>query len=159
MAGMEALGRLFNVVNVNVTTNVAFKVRGASCVAVYVTGATAVVTLAQDVSFGGSFATAAPVIKNVYWRATPGDGTVVWNKLTYINGTAPFSSGPLSTYTHGTTVGLTTAVSSLFHIFTSELSDPFDYIKITMTGSGACTVIPADLVHQRAPANLEIQSA
>lgn len=158
MAGMEALGRLINIIP-NVTTNAIFKIRGTSCVAVCVSGATAVVTLAQDSSFGGGFATAAAVIKNVYWRATPGDGTVVWNKLTYVTGTAPFTSGPLSTYTHGTTVGLTTAVTSVFHIFTSELADPFNYVKVTMTGSGIAQIIPADLVHQRGPANLELLSA
>jgi hypothetical protein len=154
VAGMEALGRLNNIIP-NITTNSKFKFRGASCIEVCVTGATAVVTLAQDSTFGGGFATAAAVIKNVYW-ATAADGTAVWNKLTYVNGTAPFGSGPLSTYTHGTTTGLTTAVMSVFHIFTSELADPFSYIKVTMTGSGIAQIIPVDLVHQRGPANLEI---
>lgn len=154
MAGTETLGRLFNIIP-NVTTNVVLKIRGASTVAVCVTGATAVVTLAQDSSFGGSFSTAASVIKNVYW-STSAAGTAVWNKLTYVNGTAPFGSGPLSTYTHGTTTGLTTAVMSVFHIFTSELADPFNYIKVTMTGSGIAQVLPTDLVVQRGPANLEI---
>jgi hypothetical protein len=154
MAGMEALGRLCNVIP-NITTNTKFKVRGASSIMVVVTGATAVVTLAQDSTFGGSFATAAAVIKNVYW-ATAADGTAAWNKLTYVNGTAPFGSGPLSTYTHGTTTGLTTAVMSVFHVFTSEFSDPMSYLKVTMTGSGIGQIFPCDLVHQRAPANLEI---
>ena len=158
MAGMEGLGRLFNVIP-NVSTNAVFKIRGASCHAVVVSGAAAVVTLAQDSTFGGGFATAANVIKNVYWRATPGDGTVVWNKLTFVNGTAPFASGPISTYTHGTTVGLTTAVTSVFHIFTSELADPFSYIKVTMTGAGIAQIIPVDLTPQRAPANLELLSS
>jgi hypothetical protein len=153
MAGMEALGRLTNIIP-NVTTNIAFKVRGASGVMVCVSGATAVVTLAQDSTFGGAFATAAPVIKNIYWQVTA--ATTVWNKLTFINGTAPFAAGPLSTFTLGTTTGLTTATVAVFHIFTSELSDPFDYIKVTMTGSGIAQVVPYDLVHQRGPANLEI---
>jgi hypothetical protein len=159
MAGMEALGRLCNVVNINISTNAIFKQRGASCTMVVLYGAAAVVTLAQDISYGGAFATALACIKNIYWRATPGDGTVVWNKLAYVNGTAPFGSGPLSTYTHGTTTGLTTAYLSVFHIFTSEMSDPYDYIKVTITGSGNASIFPVDLVHQRAPANLEIISS
>jgi hypothetical protein len=153
MAGMEALGRMINVIP-NVTTNSKFKVRGASGVTVVVTGATAVVTLAQDSTFGGSFATAAAVIKNIYW-STAADGTVAWSKLTYVNGTAPFGSGPLSTFTLGTTTGLTTAVMAAFCVFTSEFSDPFSYLKVTMTGSGIAQIIHHDLVHQRAPANLE----
>lgn len=159
MAGMEALGRLCNVVNINVTSNAIFKMRGASCAMVVLYGSSAVVTLAQDSTYGGSFSTALACIKNVYWRATPGDGTVVWNKLTYVSGTAPYTSGPLSTYTHGSTTGLSTAYLSVFHIFTSEMSDPYDYVKATITGSGNATIIPVDLVHQRAPANLEIISS
>jgi|SRR5215469_1448656 len=156
---MEALGRLNNLVHMNISTNVVFKMRGQSVVMFFVTGATAVLTLAQDSTFGGSFSTALAAIKNVYWRASPGDGTVVWNKLTYVNGTAPFGSGPLSTYTHGTTTGLTTAVTTCAQVFTSEMSDPFNYIKATVSGSGNMTIVTADLVHQRAPANLEIISA
>jgi hypothetical protein len=151
---MEALGRLCNVIP-NVTSAQALKMRGQSCTMVVVSGAAAVVTLAQDISYGGAFATAAAVIKNIYWSTTVAM-TTQWNKLTYVNGTAPFGSGPLSTYTHGTTAGLTTATLSVFHIFTSELSDPYDYIKVTMTGSGIAQILPMDLVHQRAPANLEI---
>jgi hypothetical protein len=154
---MEALGRLFNFIP-NITTNSKFKIRGASAVTVVVSGATAVVTLAQDSTFGGSFATAAAVIKNVYW-STAADGTVAWSKLTYVNGTAPFGSGPLSTYTHGTTTGLTTAVMSAFTVFTSEFSDPNSYLKVTMTGSGIAQIVPHDLVHQRAPANLEVMAS
>ena len=157
MAGMEALGRVCDVIP-NVTTNSKFKVRGASGVMVVVTGATAVVTLAQDSTFGGGFATAAAVIKNIYW-STAADGTVGWSKLTFVNGTAPFASGPLSTYTHGTTTGLTTAVMSAFHVFTSEFADPFNYLKVTMTGSGIAQIVFYDLVHQRGPANLEVKAS
>ena len=155
MAGMEALGRLFNVIP-NVTTNSKFKIRSASCVAVVVTGATAVVTLAQDSAFAGSFASALAVIKNIYW-STAADGTAAWNKLTFAAG-ATFGTPavPLSTYTHGTTAGLTTAVMSVFHIFTSELSDPNSYARVTMTGSGIAQILPVDLVHQRTPANMEL---
>lgn len=153
MAGMEGLGRLFNVIP-NITTNSKFKIRGASAVTVVVSGATAVVTLAQDSAFGGSFSTSAPVIKNVYW-ATAADGTAAWNKLTFVAGTAPFTSGPLATYTHGTTTGLTTAVMSAFCVYTSEFSDPNSYLRVTMTGSGIAQILHHDLVHQRTPVNLE----
>lgn len=154
MAGMEGLGRLINVIP-NVTTNVVFKLRGQSATTLVLTGATGVLTLAQDASFGGAFATAAAVIKNIYW-STAANGTAVWNKLTYVTGTAPFASGPLSTFTLGTTTGLTTATMAACCVFTSEFSDPNNYLKATVTGSGILQVITHDLVHQRAPANLEI---
>jgi hypothetical protein len=152
---MEGLGRLFNAYLLPTTTAKTFKLRGSSGVTVLVSGAAAVVTLAQDSSFGGSFSTAAAVIKNVYWT-TASDGTVAWSKLTYVNGTAPFGSGPLSTYTHGTTTGLTTATYSAFAVFTSEFSDPNNYLRVTLTGSGIGAIVFHDLVHQRAPANLEV---
>jgi hypothetical protein len=144
MAGMEALGRVCNIIPI--ASSKPFKMRGASSVMVCVTGATAVATLNERSSFGGSD-TALAVIKDVYW-STATDGTAAWNKL--------ILSPLVSTYTHGTTTGLTTAVMSVFHVFTSQLSDPFNYLNVVATGSGLCSVTLVDLVHQRAPANLEI---
>jgi putative exporter of polyketide antibiotics len=149
---MEALGRLLNLIPI--ATGAPFKVRGASGVLVWVTGATAVITMTASSSFGGSYTNLA-CIKNVYWT-TATNGTAAWSKLNYASGVAPFTSGPLATYTHGTTTGLTTATLSVFHVFTSEFSDPTDYLQATATGSGACGVIPYDLVSARGPANLEI---
>jgi hypothetical protein len=158
---METLGRVNNVIP-NVSTNAVFKIRGASTVQVVVTGAAAVVTLAYDSTFGGSFSNAGYFIKNVYW-STSAAGTAAWSKMTYNLANAPYLTGgpggvpgALSTYTHGTTSGLTTAVMSCFHVFTSEFSDPYNYLKVTMTGSGIAQIIMGDLVVQRAPANLEI---
>ena len=148
MAGQEALGRLFNLVPNAISHP--FKLRGASGVAIMTTGADAVVTVKEDSTFGGSFSTTLAAIKTVYW-ATASDGTVIWNKLTVSS---------IGTFTHGTTSGLTTAVATVFHLFTSMLTDPNDYIKITCTGTTpVCVAIPYDLVHQRGPANLEIQGA
>ena len=160
MAGMESLGRLNNIIPI--AAGQAFKVRGASVIQVIATGATAVVTLNQSNAFGGSF-TAFAAIKNIYWN-TVTNGTAVWNKLTYApTGTSSAIYGspatPLSTYTHGTSAGLTTALTTVFHIFTSELSDPNNYLQVVMGGSGLCTVQPMDLVTARTPANLEILSA
>lgn len=152
MAGMEALGRLCNVIPI--AASAPFKFRGASTVMVVATGATAVVTLQQSNAFGGTYSNLA-AIKNVYWT-TQTNGTAAWSKLTYVNGVAPFGSGPLATYTHGTTTGLTTATCSVFHIFTSELSDPNNYLQVVMGGSGLCSVYLGDLVVQRGPANLEV---
>lgn len=152
MAGMELLGRTNNIIPV--ASGQPFKMRDCSSAMVVVTGATAVITVTQAAGFAGTPAT-FPVIKNVYW-ATASNGTAAWNKLTFVNGVAPFTTGPLATYTHGTTAGLTTAVMSAFHIFTSELSDPNNYVICTATGSGLCYVVTGDLVHQRGPANLAI---
>lgn len=157
MAGMEVLGR--NVQLIAVASGQPFKVREASSVLVVVAGTTSTpVTLTNQPGFAGT-PVALAAIKNIYW-ATANNGTVAWNKLTYVNGVAPFGSGPLSGYTHGTTVGLTTATLTAFHIFTSELTDPNNYLTVTATtGLVSCTVILSDLVHQRGPANLPILAA
>lgn len=154
MAGMEALGRICNIVPALGSGNTPLKMRGASGFMILISGATAVATVNERSSFAGSD-TAIAVIKNVYWT-TASNGTVAWSKLTFVNGVAPFGSGPLSTYTHGTTTGLTTATVSVFHVLTSELSDPNNYINVVVTGSGTGIAIPYDLVTQRGPANLEV---
>jgi hypothetical protein len=142
---MESLGRLINVVPNAISHP--FKLRGASVAAIVTIGADAVVTIKEDSTFGGSFSTTLAVVKTIYW-STASDGTAGWNKLIVSN---------LGTWTHGTTTGLTTAVVTVAHVFTSELSDPNDYLKITCTGTTpVCSVILSDLVHQRGPANLEI---
>jgi hypothetical protein len=150
MAGMEALGRLVNVIPV--AAGKPFKMRGASGVMVVVTGTDAVVTVKEDSTFGGSFSTTLVGIKDIYWT-TASDGTAAWSRLSeYAN--------PIGTYTHGSTTGLTTATVSVFHIFTSELTDPNDYLKITVTGTTpTCSVLPYDLVAQRTPPNLELLGA
>lgn len=148
MAGMEALGRVCDVIPI--AAGKPFKLRSASAVMFVITGAAAQPTLNERSSFAGSD-TALAVIKNVYW-ATTTDGTVAWNKL--IVPTA------LSTYVHGTTAGLTTAVMSAFHVYTSQLSDPFNYLNVVSTAGPALVMaVLYDLVHQRGPANLEIKGS
>lgn len=148
MAGQEALGRLVNLIPI--AAGKPFKMRGASGVLVAVTGAAAQPTLNERSSFGGGD-TALAVIRNVYW-STATDGTAAWNKLTI--------TPNVSTYTHGTTTGLTTAALTVFHVYTSMLSDPFNYLNVVNTaGSALIQVYPYDLVTQRAPANLEIMGA
>jgi hypothetical protein len=148
MAGMEALGRVCDVIPI--AAGKPFKLRGASAALFVVTGAAAQPTLNERSSFAGSD-TALAVIKNVYW-STATDGTAAWNKL--------IISPSVSTYTHGTTTGLTTATMTAFHVLTSMLSDPFNYLNVVSTaGPALVTAILYDLVHQRGPANLEIKGS
>jgi len=169
MAGMEGLGRLFNAIPAG--SGNAFKMRGASAVTVLAWNATGstttTATVTQDSTFGGSFSSGAYVIKNVY-TSTALNGTAVWAKQTFNPGTAPWT-GAAANNVNGPTGAITfnnagqnfaTALVVAFAIYTSELSDPNNYLKVTMTGAGAqCVLLLHDLVHQRAPANLEILSA
>jgi hypothetical protein len=149
MAGMEGLGRVFNVVPV-CTAGGAINISGCSAVTFVVTGATAVATLTIATSFGGSYiSTNFNPITRVYW-STSTTGTVAWSKATI---TAS------NTFTLGTTTGLTTATAAVFTVFGSQMLAGYDYIKCTVTGSGIGAAILHDLTVQRAPANLPILSA
>lgn len=144
MAGIELLGMECNIIPI--AAGQPFKMRSASTVMFTVTGATAVATLNERSSFGGSD-TALAAIRDVYW-STATNGTAAWNKLIF--------SPTVSTFTLGTTAGLTTATAAVFHIHTSQLSDPFNYLNVVMGGSGLVSAVLGHLVHQRGPANLEI---
>lgn len=149
---MEGLGRLFNVIPV--ASGEPFKMRGASSAMIVMTGSSGTVTMQQQPGFGGSPVTFL-CIKNVYW-STQSNGTAAWNKFAWNIPVAYPTPAALATYTHGTTTGLTTAVASCFTIFSSEMSDPENYVVATGTNSGLIQVILGDLVSQRNPANLEI---
>jgi hypothetical protein len=165
---MEVLGRNANIIPV--AANQSFKMRGASSAMIVCstsslasTGNTFTVNEAS--SFTGGL-TAVNVIKNVYW-STGLVGATAWQKQTYNPAVAPYLTGgpgggpgALSAIQLATasTNAPVTATLAVFHVFTSQLSDPNSYIQITVTGSstGLVTVILSDLTPQRAPANLEI---
>ncbi len=160
---MEVLGRNANIIPL--AKSQSFKMRGASSAMITCSipsvGSGDTFTVNEASSFAGGL-TAITVIKNIYW-ATAANGTVAWQKITYsqtnLTGIFLTAGGPLSAITLGTagTTGLTTALVAVFHVFTSELSDPNNYIQCTVTGSnGLVNVVLSDLVVQRAPANLEI---
>ena len=152
MAGMEGLGRLFNVVGA--ANGVALNMSQCSAITfVFTNDDTA--TLTTAVSFAGtyraySFFTPNWVpITTVYW-STSTTGTVPWAKATIT---------AASTFTHGTTTGLTTATASVFTLFDSQMPAGYNYVKCTVTGSGIGAAILHDLTVQRAPANLVAVSA
>jgi hypothetical protein len=147
MAGQEALGRVLDIIPI--AAGKPFKMRNASGVMFVTTGSTSAPVLNERSSFGGSD-TALPVIKTVYW-STATDGTAVWNKL--------ILPAAVSTFTLGTTAGLTTALMCAFHVYTSHLSDPFNYLNLVGGGSGLNYAVLYDLTVQRGPAALEIKGS
>lgn len=151
MAGMESLGRLNNIIPV--AAGQAFKFRGASVIEVCCYG-NDTYTVNEATSFGGSL-TPINVIKNIYWT-TSNNGTAAWNKFTWVNTTTPLTQIVLNSSGAGTPSALVNATCAVFHVFTSELSDPYDYLKIGVGSSGLVIAQPMDLVVQRAPANLEV---
>lgn len=140
MAGMEGLGRVFNVIPI--ASGKAFKMRGASAVTFVCTGAdTFTVTAAS--SFAGTYASPGNIISH-YYQATATDGTAAWTKQTQAASNAVVQAGSNTT---------------VFSVFTSQLADPDDYVKCTASATGLVHAILHDLVVQRGPANLEILGA
>lgn len=138
MAGMEALGRLTNVIAIAATK--ALSLRQASGVMFVCTG-NDTFTLNKASSFAGSYTALAVITR--YYTSTVTDGTAAWVANTQ-------AAGSTVTQTSGTTV---------FHVLTSQMTDPNDYLKITVGGSGLVTAFVYDLVVQSSPANLTLLGA
>jgi hypothetical protein len=137
---MEALGRLFDVVPI--AAGKILKMRGASAVTFVCTGAD---TFTVTVGSSHSAAATSPgnIISHYYQRADT-DGTDAWTKQTQAASNAVVQAS---------------ADTTVFTVFTSQISDPNTYIKVAVGASGLVMAIFHDLVVQRAPANLEILNA
>jgi len=151
MAGMEALGRVCNVVAS--ADNKPFRVdlnSGVMFVAVASSTATTSLTFTAATTFSGSYTnwtTANSFAQPDHWyQQTVGDGTVAWTKQT-----ASWSSNVL-------TIGATSGYVSVVHIFGSHFADTYKYINCDATNASLTAVI-YDLTVQRKPANLTIVGA
>lgn len=139
MAGMEGLGRLFNVVPIAASRGLSMT--GCSGITFVTTGSdTFTVTVATG--FAGSYATPGTLTCNVY-KSSATNGSAAWVKDNTL-------------ITANTIV---TTVSTSFHISGTFLPDLKNYIKVTPSGAGLVTAIFHDLVVQRTPPNLAIVSA
>lgn len=140
MAGMEGLGKLFNVVPI--ASGVAIAMRDCSAVTFITTGSDTF-TLTVASSFGGSYATPGTIISRFY-KSTATNGTTAWTKQTQAAADNVVSGG---------------AVALAIWVSGAMLADPKCYIKCTASGSGLVMAIAHDLDVQRGPANLAKLSA
>lgn len=139
MAGMYGLGRVSNVIPI--AAGAGFKFRGASGVMFVCTGNdTFTVTVAS--SFAGSYASPGNIITKKS-TCTATNGTAAWVDATQ-------SASNAVTIASGTVV---------FHVLTSQISDPNNYIKCSVGASGLVSAYLYDLTVQRRPGNLEILGA
>jgi hypothetical protein len=139
MAGMEGLGKLFNVVPI--AAGAGLNMRDCSAMTFVCTGNdTFTITVAS--TFAGSYATPGNIITRVY-TCTATSGTAAWVKASQAASNAvTISSGAVS-----------------FSVFGSQLADPKVYVKVSAGGSGLVMAILHDLTVQRGPANLAKVSA
>lgn len=140
MAGMEALGRLVDIVPI--AAGQAFKTRGATGFLVVCTGAdTFTVTVGN--SFGSVSTNPGTIINHFYQRADT-NGTHAWTRQTQAASNAVVQAN----------AGYTTAFEVL-----SAMIEGYTYMKVAVGGSGLVIALPHDLTVQRTPANLEILGA
>jgi hypothetical protein len=141
MAGMEGLGRQFDLIPI--AAGQAMKFRGASAIGFLCTGADTFTIRVGSVF--GTVATSPGSIINHYYQRADTNGTHAWTKQT---------QSAADNVVQGT-AGYTT----YFEVLTSMISDPYDYIKVSAGGSGLVCAVLHDLVAQRKAANLEILGA
>lgn len=138
MAGTEALGRLVNVIPI--AAGKALSLRNASGVLFVCTG-NDTFTLNQSSLFASGFAAFAAITR--VYTSTATDGTAAWAE---------------TTQAAANNVVQTTGMTA-FHVFTSQLADPNDYLKVTVGSGGLVTAIVYDLTYQSKPANLILLGA
>lgn len=149
MAGMRALGRVYNVVGI--ASGVGISLRECSGVGILAVNTTASGTIAV---------TAGTTLTGTYetWTTANGFGL----PTAYYSGTAPATGAWVKntpTFTGGTAV-VAAGLNNMSYVdfLVSQLADTYDYIKVTATGC-TITAILYDLTVQRTPANLQIVSA
>lgn len=147
MAGMLALGRLYNIVGT--ASGVAINMSNLSAVGFYGTN-DGTYTLTLSTTFGGSYSQPSGwnPITTAYTNADNGAGTGAWVKVTQAASNAVVTATDIAVY---------------FELYTSALPDTYQYVKVTKTsandGNPSCLAILHDLTVQRTPANLIIPSA
>jgi len=150
MAGMRALGRQYDIVGTPSGIDICLK--DVSGIGFYVvSGSTATtLTVVAKPSFGGASTT---------W--TPANGFGQPNTIfTRTANTAAWVANTASWATNVLTCPAANGAFNYVDFLVSQLADTFDYINVTLAGTGAiATGVLYDLTVQRKPALLRIPSA
>lgn len=135
---MEALGRLFNIIPTADAVEV--NMRDCSAVTFLCVGANAeTFTLAEATDAAGAGAQTLSTITR-YYANSGAVGATTW---------------ALQTIAAGGVVTTTTALPvAVIHVSGTELSDGFDFLRVSSSSTGTVVAITHDLAVQRDPANL-----
>jgi hypothetical protein len=150
MAGMRALGRVYDVVVPASGVDICLKdCSGVGLIAVAGATATGTLTFTAKPSFGGT-------AKNV----TPANGfgqPATWYSRTA--NTAAWVANAASWSTNVLTIDGTQNHISYVDFLVSQLADTYDYLNVTAGTAMTLWAVLYDLTVQRTPANLRIPSA
>lgn len=145
MAGMQGLGRVFNVVH-DASGNM-FTLQDASAVSFIVksSGAASLAVVAAK-TFGGS---------TQNWTTANGYGqTSFFYQSTATNGTAGWTKQTATWTTNSVALAGTTGYTSVITIYTTQFADGYKYIQATGTNTTTVIALVHDLTVQRYPVNL-----
>lgn len=152
MAGMQGLGRVFDVVADAANHPISLKNCSAVTFIVKTSGA-ATITVQGQTAFSGGTAT--------NWTPANGFGQpTTWYENQHTDGTGSWAKKTAVWSTATLTLSGTTTYTSVVTFYVSELADTYDYINISSNAN--TTYIAAvlhDLTVQRTPANLTILGA
>lgn len=145
MAGMQGLGRVFDVVHDASGNMISLKHASAISFVVKSSGAASLAVVAAKV-FGGS---------TTNWTTANGFGqTGFWYQQAATNGTAAWTKQTAVWTTNSIALAGTTGYTSVITIYGSQLADLYDYIQVTGTNTTTCVALLHDLAVQRTPPNL-----
>lgn len=154
MAGMRALGRVYDVVPglapANTITVCLKDCSGIGFVMTALQTATATLTVSGTNKFSGGTTTT--------WTTANGfgqPGTYYYRSAATVAWTAASTSWS----SNAVTLSATSGYISYLDFLVSELADTYDYIKVVAGASTTVHAILYDLTVQRTPANLRIPSA
>lgn len=157
MAGMRALGRVYDVVASPSGLNICLKdCSGIGFVAVNGSDTAAILTVTASTAFSGG--------TTDNWTTANSFGQPQTGYTRLSGGTANWvSQGLSSAWSSNVLTNPITTTGAAFYVdfLVSELADTFEYINVTVSGPG-CTLPVAllyDLTVQRKPANLRIPVA
>lgn len=145
MAGMDGLGRVFNVVPA--AEGLYINMRDCSAVSFVCTSANSdTFAFGEAQSSGGTnaqlFADGAKgTYPTRYYEASDTDGSVAWVKHSLAD---------------DTTGAITTGHCIVVTVLSSLLDDTYDYVYVTPSSTGTAIAILHDLTVQRTPANLSL---
>lgn len=150
MAGMQGLGRVFDVVHDASGNMVSLKNASAVSFIVKSSGAAALAVVAAK-TFGGS---------TQNWTTANGYGQTAyfWQEAA-VNGTAAWTKQTATWTTNSVALAGTTGYTSVITIYTSQLADTYAYIQATGTNTTTCIALLHDLTVQRVPSNLALLGA
>lgn len=145
MAGMQGLGRVFDVVHDASGNMVSLKNASAVSFIVKSSGASSLAIVAAK-TFGGS---------TQNWTTANGYGQTAyfWQEAA-VNGTAQWTKQTATWTTNSVALAATTGYTSVITVYTSQLADTYCYIQATGTNTTTCIALLHDLEVQRTPSNL-----